>query len=245
MATRVDSNKAWDLVDDDLIQYNTRQYENKYRSTDFIISNLKQHLRSSAHYNILDVGCGGGGNLYHIAKEFEKCTFTGIDLNEYFINFAKNQHKLRGLKNTNFKIVDFRNMMEEKYNIVGSSQFLEVLDFDKAKDFKHMCFQRSDNGVYFQALFTEKPLDYEINIHDHIYNKVVPYNIFSIEGIKQIASKYNFKLTQKKQFIIDVDLPDNHLGRGTYTVKKQNGERMMFSDILNLPWYFLYFKKQQ
>ena len=245
MATRVDSNKAWDLVDDDLIQYNTRQYENKYRSTDFIISNLKQHLRSSAHYNILDVGCGGGGNLYHIAKEFEKCTFTGIDLNEYFINFAKNQHKLRGLKNTNFKIVDFRNMMEEKYNIVGSSQFLEVLDFDKAKDFKHMCFQRSNNGVYFQALFTEKPLDYEINIHDHIYNKVVPYNIFSIEGIKQIASKYNFKLTQKKQFIIDVDLPDNHLGRGTYTVKKQNGERMMFSDILNLPWYFLYFKKQQ
>jgi hypothetical protein len=108
-----------------------------------------------------------------------------------------------------------------------------------------MCFQRSDNGVYFQALFTEKPLDYEINIHDHIYNKVVPYNIFSIEGIKQIASKYNFKLTQKKQFIIDVDLPDNHQGRGTYTVKKQNGERMMFSDILNLPWYFLYFKKQQ
>ena len=245
MATRVDSNKAWDLVDDDLIQYNTRQYENKYRSTDFIISNLKQHLRSSAHYNILDVGCGGGGNLYHIAKEFEKCTFTGIDLNEYFINFAKNQHKLRGLKNTNFKIVDFRNMMEEKYNIVGSSQFLEVLDFDKAKDFKHMCFQRSNNGVYFQALFTEKLLDYEINIHDHIYNKVVPYNIFSIEGIKQIASKYNFKLTQKKQFIIDVDLPDNHQGRGTYTVKKQNGERMMFSDILNLPWYFLYFKKQQ
>ncbi len=244
MTTSIDSNKSWNLVDKELIEYNTRQYENKYRSTDFIIANLKQEIEPTIRYSILDVGCGGGGNLYHIAKEFEKSIFTGIDLNEYFVNFAKNQHMLRGLKNTKFKIIDFRDMRGEKYDIVGSSQFLEVLDFDKAEEFKHMCFQNANDGVFFQALFTERLLDYEINIHDRIYNKAVPYNIFSIEGIKKIASEYNFKLAQKKQFIIDVDLPDNHRGRGTYTVKKQNGERMMFSDVLNLPWYFLYFKKQ-
>ena len=139
---------------------------------------------------------------------------------------------------------DFTKISEQTYEIVGSSQFLEVLDMAKAESFKQACFQSATKGVYFQALFTERLLDYEINIHDHIYKKIVPYNIFSIEKIKQLAKTYNFKLAYKRKFIIDIDLPDVHNGRGTYTIKKQDDERMMFTDILHLPWYFLYFENR-
>ena len=88
---------------------------------------------------------------------------------------------------------------------------------------------------YKKKSFTEIP---------HLYNKIVPYNIFSIEKIKEIAAAYNFELSYQKEFIIDCDLPDIHEGRGSYTVKKENLERMMFTDVLHLPWYFLYFSKK-
>lgn len=237
-----DSNKAWDLVDTDLIEYNQRQYDQKYRSTDFIISCLREEIQEDFKYEILDVGCGGGANLSHIARVFPKCRFTGVDLNQYFISFANERHS--NIPNTSFNVSDFMELEEEKYDIVGSSQFLEVLDFEKADKFKHKCFKIAKKGVFFQALFTKRLLDFEINIHDYKYEKVVPYNIFSIQKLKDIASSYGFKLKRAKEFIIDMDLPDSHVGRGTYTIKKEDGERMQFSDVLHLPWYFLYFEKR-
>ncbi len=242
MNTEFDSNKSWDLVDKDLIDYNSRQYQNKYRSTDFVISCLEEEISDNFEYNILDVGCGGGGNLSHIAKRFKNCSFAGVDLNEYFVNFAKTKHEEQQITNTDFIKMDFNDLGNKKYDIVGSTQFLEVLDFDKAIKFKHKCFQIAKKGVYFQALFTNRLLDFEISIHDYEYNKVVPYNIFSIKRLQEIASLYNFELKQKKEFIIDLDLPDIHNGRGTYTIKKDDNTRMMFSDVLHLPWYFLYFE---
>jgi len=237
-----DSNKAWNRVDSDLSSYNIRQYETKYRSTDFVIKCLKEELHSDASYNILDVGTGGGGNLSYIAQEFPHCSFLGIDINKYFIDMAIAKHNELDISNTDFKSLDFRDI-ETEYDIVGSSQFLEVLDMEKAFSFINKCFGSSKTGVYFQALFTERDLDYEINIHDKKYYKVVPYNIYSIKSINKIANSYGFILKQKKRFIIDVDLPDTHEGRGTYTIKDDKGIRMMFSDVLNLPWYFLYYEK--
>ena len=67
-----------------------------------------------------------------------------------------------GISNTDFKCLDFRDI-ETNYDIVGSSQFLEVLDMEKALSFVQKCFETSNKGVYFQALFTERNLDYEIN----------------------------------------------------------------------------------
>jgi len=237
-----DSNKAWNRVDSDLSSYNTRQYETKYRSTDFIIKCLKEELHPHISYDVLDVGCGGGGNLSYIAKTFQNCLFHGIDINKYFVDMAISKHIELDIQNTKFDCLDFKNLSEQ-YDVVGSSQFLEVLDVDKAFSFVDKCFESSKTGVYFQALFTERDLDYEINIHDKKYYKVVPYNIYSIKTINEIANLHGFILKQKKKFIIDVDLPDTHEGRGTYTIKDDKGTRMMFSDVLNLPWYFLYYEK--
>ena len=239
-----DSNKSWDIIDNDLIEYNNRQYKQMYRSTNFVISCLKELGLHKQDHNVLDVGCGGGANLSYIANRFDNCSFTGIDINEHFINMARDKHKEICVNNTSFKKMDFIDLKPSSYDIVGSSQFLEVLDMKKANKFKHKCFQTATKGVYFQAFFTKRLLDYEINIHDYLYNKIVPYNIFSIEKIKEIAAAYNFELSYQKEFIIDCDLPDIHEGRGSYTVKKENLERMMFTDVLHLPWYFLYFSKK-
>ena len=243
MRSLEDSNESWNVVDGDLVAYNTRQYTSMYRSTDFLIGCLEDLDFHRQSYDVIDIGCGGGGNLSYIAKRFDNCNFLGVDINQHFIDMAVKEHKTRLINNTNFKQLDFTDLKEASCDIVGSSQFLEVLDMRKADEFKHRCFKIAKKGVYFQALFTQRMLDYEINIHDHLYNKIVPYNIFSIDKIKEIAAAYNFNLVYQKEFVIDTDLPDVHEGRGTYTIKKLNQDRMMFSDILHLPWYFLYFQK--
>ena len=40
-----DSNESWNVVDEELIKYNNRQYGEMYRSTSFIISNLNQKIK--------------------------------------------------------------------------------------------------------------------------------------------------------------------------------------------------------
>ena len=239
-----DSNIAWDRVDQELVDYNQRQYDKKYRSTDFVISCLKRQILEKDNYRVLDMGCGAGASLSHIARNFNNCSFTGVDLNHYFINIARLKHKNLELSNTSFEHNSFESIVPGEYDIIGSTQFLEVLDLDKAKQFIQKMFQAANKGVYIHALFSERMLDYEINIHDYKYEKVVPYNIYSIEKINKTAQMYGFRMVQKSEFLIDIDLPDIHHGRGTYTVPRLNGDRMQFSDVLYLPWYFLYFEKE-
>ena len=246
-----DSNESWSVVDRELIEYNSRQYMEMYRSTSFVISNLSKKIKTNESLNILDIGCGGGGNLFHIAKKFDNCNFTGVDINEYFINFAKKNYNAMGVKNVNFYECDifsskesvFSNKKNQKYDIVGSSQVLSFLDYDRAKEIVHKYFQTASKAVYFQSLFTDYKLDYQINIFDFTYNKVVPYNVYCISELEKTASLYNFQLTIKKEFVIDIDLCNNSLGRGTKTMKDEHGKRMMFTGDLYLPWHFLYFEK--
>ena len=237
----------WMIADKEVQNYNDIQYKGMYRSTNFVISCLRDILnktKQAKKTTVLDVGCSAGANLYHIAKEYSQVDFTGIDINNYFLKQAKKIHEIRQIKNTTFLNSDYKEYNIE-HNIIGSSQFLEALDFDNAKRFQHYCFDNAKDGVYFLALFSEKELDYEIYIHDYIYkpNKKVPYCIYSLPKLNKLAESKGFKLIKNKNFIIDCDLPDIHLGRGTYTKKDNDNNRMQFSDVLYMPWKFLFFKK--
>jgi hypothetical protein len=95
-------------------------------------------------------------------------------------------------------------------------------------------------------MFSDKKLDYEVNVIDFTYDppKKVPYSIYSVDRVKEIAEKYDFSILEKSEFLIDIDLPDKHEGRGTYTIVNDQNNRMMFTGDLYLPWKFLIFKKE-
>ena len=237
-----DPNDVWKINDKELLAYHRRQYDEMYRSTEFLIGQLKSEWAGEESLDVLDVGTGGGANLYYVAKEFPEFRFTGIDINEYFVKEAEEKHSELGIKNTSFKVAGFEDIKEE-YDVIGSTQVLEVVTMDKARALKEICFQKAKKGVYFLAMFTDKKLDYEINIHDYIYDKVIPYNIYSIPQINNLASKYGFRLTNSEEFVINMELPNNHEGRGTYTRRDEHGKLMMFTDVLYMPWRLLYYQK--
>ena len=237
-----DPNDVWKINDKELHAYHNRQYDEMYKSTEFLINQLQLKWANESNLSILDVGCGGGANLYYIAKQFPHLQFTGIDINDYFVEEAAARHRKLGITNTSFKAAGFENI-EEEYDIIGSSQVLEVVTMNKAKELKEVCFQHSKKAVYFLAMFTDKKLDYEINIHDYLYDKVIPYNIYSIPQMNNLASKYGFNLTNSEEFVINMVLPDVHQGRGTYTRRDEYGKLMMFTDVLYMPWRLLYYEK--
>ena len=237
-----DPNDVWKINDKELLAYHRRQYDEMYRSTEFLINQLKSEWSGQQDLRVLDIGTGGGANLYYVAREFPDFSFTGIDINQYFVEEAAKKHLELGVTNTSFRIAGFEEI-EGDYDVIGSSQVLEVVTMDKAHELKKICFQKAKKAVYFLAMFTDKKLDYEINIHDYIYDKVIPYNIYSIPQINNMASKYGFHLTNSEEFVINVELPNNHEGRGTYTRRDEHGKLMMFTDVLHMPWRLLYYQK--
>jgi ubiquinone/menaquinone biosynthesis C-methylase UbiE len=55
---------------------------------------------------VLDVGCGRGYALLHLAQEFPASHFVGYDLNESAIEHARDQAEELGLKNITFEVRD-------------------------------------------------------------------------------------------------------------------------------------------
>jgi len=197
----------WKIVDREVREYNDRQYNEMYRSTNFTINCLDNILSLKSNLSILDVGCSAGANLYHIVKKFPNHNYVGIDINKYFLNQAVEKYRELNIKNTSFINLDFKSY-NTKHDIIGSSQFLEVLDYNEGKDFQKFCFDNSKLGVFFTAMFSERLIDTETYMHDYTFSpkKKVPHCIYSIPKLVELAENKGFKLIKNEKFIININI---------------------------------------
>jgi 2-polyprenyl-3-methyl-5-hydroxy-6-metoxy-1,4-benzoquinol methylase len=68
---------------------------------------------------VLDVGCGRGHALATLAREFPASTFTGYDISESAITFARREAATAGLTNVRFEIRDVARLdLSERYDLV-------------------------------------------------------------------------------------------------------------------------------
>lgn len=56
--------------------------------------------------DVLDLGCGRGLALAHLARRFPFSRFTGIDFSEEAIEYARRNAQMQGLSNLKFEVVD-------------------------------------------------------------------------------------------------------------------------------------------
>ncbi|NIP22224.1 MAG: methyltransferase domain-containing protein [Phycisphaerae bacterium] len=83
------------------------------------VPNLMEELH--AGIEVLDVGCGDGYAVTHMAKAFPNSRFTGYDLIEHFIDSASHRAKSLGLGNVRFEKRDALRIDEpEKYQLITS-----------------------------------------------------------------------------------------------------------------------------
>ncbi len=100
--------------------------------------------------------------------------------------------------------------------------------------------------IAFSLLGFEGLIDYNIRLFDYTKNKQhgcseVFYNVYSIPKMKEVFSGLGYSKFDYREFEMDIDLPQtNKMGRGTYTVKTEQGKRIQISGGMMMPWYFAF-----
>ncbi|MDX1441519.1 MAG: class I SAM-dependent methyltransferase [Nitrosopumilaceae archaeon] len=90
-----------------------------------LVPNLVEKLQTGI--TVLDVGCGSGGALNLMAKNFPNSHFTGYDFSKEAIQNAKEESKKLGNKNTTFEVQDVEHFPKDM-------QFDLVTAFDAIHD---------------------------------------------------------------------------------------------------------------
>lgn len=70
------------------------------------------HERLAQGVDALDIGCGAGRAMLHLAGRYPKSRFVGYDLSEEAVAMANDQAKRSGISNAQFKVVDLAAMNE-------------------------------------------------------------------------------------------------------------------------------------
>lgn len=153
-----------------------------------------------------------------------------------------NNYELRQGDFTKLKRGDFG-----KLNGIVSLQTFNILPnyFEIAQ-----CMCRLEpEWIVFSTLGFEGLIDYEGKLRDYTKNKdgeyaEVFYNIYSLLKMKQYFENLGYKKFDYKEFEMDIDLPQtNKMGRGTYTIKTEQGKRLQISGGMMMPWYFVFVEK--
>ena len=80
------------------------------KMNDFVGKLMKLDFENNKAKNVLDVGCGIGGTVVHLAKKYPNIKFIGVDIVPGHIEMAKQLAKDNQVNNAKFFNQDFSNM---------------------------------------------------------------------------------------------------------------------------------------
>lgn len=231
-------------LDDKHLEYHSKQFHEPYRSTLHLCNFVKRTVDVNLPYEAIDVGCGGGGNIFHLHKLLTKTSFVGLDWADEFFELGK-----RFMKDANCHFIkgDFyeleKNFGEKSFDLVFSIQTLSwLLRYEEALE---QLLKISRRWVFVTSLFTDFHVDVISKIFEYTKNKngwktkyPYYYNIYSFERFRDFCLLHGAKEVIAEDFVIDIDLaPPTHTKHmGTYTIKTFKQDRLQFSGPLHMPW---------
>lgn len=232
-----------ELQDRDII-YHQRQLEKPFRSTEKFVEWLakEQYLKDESTTKICDMACGGGGNLYYMAKTFPHVEFYGIELNPQLVEMGNKWLKKEQMDDRNKlmqgNIYKLNRDLKNVFNGIISFQFLVGLP-DYKEALKAMTELEPD-WIAFSSLFYEGNIDFTVRAKDYDYGIERYYNVYSLRQVENYLGTLGYKNMRYVPFDIDIDLPKPKTeGFGAYTIKTEKGKRLQISGAVLLPWYFV------
>ena len=195
---------------------------------------------------VIDFGCGTGSETVALARAHPRRLFVGIDINERFIATARARYPDEN--NVKFFVREWLDAltMEEFANCTHaiSQQCLSWLPWYE-DPLRAMCAPPVQR-VSFSTLAWEGPFDSKVQhlVSDDPSASVAHYNVYSIPRIIEFMKRHQFALSASHEFQIDIDLPVPSEPRlGSYTVRDEDGRRMVFSAWQHLPLVFFHFER--
>ena len=231
------------------LDYHTRQFENVYRSTVHLTRFLTS-LEGLSGGEALDVGCGAGANIYHLARAFPGFRWTGIDVAGSVV-FPIGRKKLQeaGVAATLVE-GDFHRLTEifptRRFELVLSIQTLLVLPhYEEALE---QLLAVTGDWLVVTSLFTDFRVDAKVEVRDWTWSEDCQgpfyYNVVSHARFRDFCTSHGFREVAAQDFNIDIDLPRQpEAGFKTFTETLADGRRLQFTGPIYQPWKFLAFRR--
>lgn len=231
--------------------YQQRYAENPRESDKALIRliarSVGERLQAGEQLSLLDIGCSTGNLLYHLHNAFPDLQMTGGDLAPGAIATCRADARLSGIQ---LDVMDLFNLPLDRFDLIIANA---VMYYFTAQEYAQAATSISKalkkNGVYFSFEFIH-PFEQDLAIRevsrshpDGINLHFRPYS-----AVRPVLEECGFVSIQYIPFIIPIDLEkgsrytDDTSGiedLNSYTVKTQEGERMLFRGALYQPWCHL------
>jgi len=237
--------KRWEKIAQQDLDYHHRQFANAYRSTSYLGAFI-QSLIGTTQGEALDVACGAGANIFHLAQAIPGFHWSGVDIaGDVLFPIGTPFFQSKGLK-PDLRTGDFYKLDD----YFGSQQFdlvFAIHTFGSLESYDALLDQLlsvSRGWLIVSAMFTDFNVDVNIEVKDYTWPDDCPnpgnYNVYSLSRFRKICEARGCKEFVTRDFTIDVDLsPPTNGGLGTYTRKLEDGQRLQFTGPIFLPWKFV------
>jgi len=228
--------------------YHTRQFEEPYRSTVHLSTFVKSVLGDSVEEPLraIDIGCGGGANIYHLAKVLPKTEWVGIDWADQFFDLGR-PHMAGAKVNCEFIKGDFYQLTkifgEKSFDLAYSIQTLSWLPGYEDAFLEILRVTRK--WAFVTSLFTDYRADIISRVHPYQgppWDKPAAYfyNVYCYDRFYDFCLAHGASELISQDFVMDIDLPEPEgKAMGTYTKRLEGEKRMQFSGPMHMPWRFI------
>jgi SAM-dependent methyltransferase len=214
--------------------YHHRQFTRLYRST----SHLGEFIRSligSPQGEALDVACGAGANIFHLAQIVPGFHWSGVEIaGEVLFPIGTPFFRSKGLE-VDLRAGDFYKLEglfgEKKFDLTHVVHTLNSIEtYDLLLD---QLFSVTRGWLFVNSMFTDFDVDVNIEVTDYTSPEDCPnpgnYGIYSFSRFRKACEAKDCKQFVSREFVIDIDLalPANG-GLGTYTRRLEDGQRLQF-----------------
>ena len=163
-------------------------FQSQYKRGQKIYSFVKDRFRHKKNISVLEVGCGAGG----ILKIFEEKGHyvKGIDLNEEYLDYGRNQYRLNLTNQNLFQIEN------EEYDLIIYSHVLEHL----SEPSEHLQFVKKllskDGLLYIEVPGIKRSFQIYFDILRYLQNAHI-YN-FSYQTLSNLMAKNDYVIVNEK-----------------------------------------------
>jgi SAM-dependent methyltransferase len=235
----------WKKIAQQDLDYHRRQFAKPYRST----SGLGEFIRSLAGQSkgeALDVACGAGANIFHLAQMVPGFHWSGVDIaGEVLFPTGSPFFSSKGL-NVDLMVGDIYKLKdyfgEKKFDVVTAIHTFNSLESYDA--LLAELLSATSGWLFATVMLADFNVDVNIVVTDYSWPEDCPdpgnYNVYSLSRFRQMCEARGCKEFVSRDFVIDVDLPVPEKGElGTYTRTLEDGTRLQFSGPIFLPWKFV------